>query len=395
MKLDKNRTNNHNNMVQCSPSINSTPNRIKLGFGCHKSNEVWIDGPKSGPKVSPINKILTPGESINFNEIWIDGPNAAQNKCRKNKSKSRHSVDQVQKLNSYFESIKDLRFDETDSVECLDRALLKQLNDQDADIIENFVFSSDSNSRPISLLSVNSSDTYSTATNSTTSSEFNKSESSYIKKLEDLKSSYDKMIFKQTFEPMESLHKTLESFLNIDQQMVTNEHNPSSRNLDNFDRPSRMTYQEKEKRLSRILSPTRLRSQNLQDFYVGIHNAQTSPSGSSSCSSNSTTSSMTPPSSTPNASFNQDSCTNRAAIKNRLFFNFNSRNGLSFQNCNSMPSTPIHNPSSDITPKQPKSAENVKNSRKQESILNRIFNRTKSRERLQNGMICNNQAMKK
>ena len=386
MKLDK-------NIIQYSPSMNRTPCRPKLSLGNINLNnaEIWIDGPKSKTNVSPINKILTPGESINFNEIWIDGPKVMESKLRKNKTKTRHSIDQSQKINSYFESIKDLRFESTYSEECLDRALLKQINDQDADIIENFIFSGDSNSRPISLLSVNSTDTYSTATNSTTSSEFNKSESNYIKKLEDLKTSYDKMIFKQTFEPMESLHKTLESFLNLDNQMVTNH-----RDLDSFERPIRMSVHEKEKRLSRILSPTRLKVQNFQEFNASFPHEQSSPSGSSSCS-NSTNSSATPLSSTPNASFNQEQPANRAATKNRLFFNFNSRNGIDYQCCNSMPSTPTHKdkPCEVVLIKQKRTENDFKNSKKQESILNRIFNRTKSRERLQNGMVYNNQAMRK
>lgn len=389
MKLDKN--NNQKNMVQYSSSISGTPSRLKLGLGNKNYNnaEIWIDGPKSKTNVSPVNKILTPGESINFNEIWIDGPRA----MRKTKSKNRHSIDQTQKINSYFESIKDMRFDSTNSDECLDKALLKQINDQDADLIENFIFSGDSNSRPISLLSVNSTDTYSTATNSTTSSEFNKSESNYIKKLEDLKTSYDKMIFKQTFEPMESLHKTLESFLNLDHQIVTSHQN--YRDLDSFERPIRMSVHEKEKRLSRILSPTRLKVQNFQEAYTSFPDAQSSPSGSSSCS-NSTNSSATPLSSTPNASFNQEMSANRSALKNRLFFNFNSRNGFDYQCCNSMPSTPLHNNKScEVVVNQQKRTDNLKTSKKQESILNRIFNRTKSRERLQNGMVFNNQAMRK
>ena len=38
----------------------------------------------------------------------------------------------------------------------------------------------------------------------------------FKRKLEDLKTSYDQMIFKQSYRDMESLHKTLESMLGVD-----------------------------------------------------------------------------------------------------------------------------------------------------------------------------------
>ncbi|CAF0727404.1 unnamed protein product [Brachionus calyciflorus] len=352
MKLIRNLSVDHHQQITPitsstkNPSKTSTPSRIKLGVSTinnnSKNNEIWVDGPKSNSKQSPVNKILTPGESINFNEIWIDGPNVVTDK--KLKRNSKHKIGHTEKLNSYFNSIKDLHFETSE--ECSDRALLQQLNNQDADIVENLVFNTDCNSRPISLLSVNSTETYSTATNSTTSStgsnEFNQSESNYIKKLEDLKTSYDQMIFKQSFEPMESLHKTLESILSLDQHQFkmqaykSNTLAPARDLVNNFERPSRMTNKEKEKRLSRILSPTRLKNQNFEELYSTIAPKQASPVGSiiSSGSSVSTSSSATPPS-TPPGFYND------ASTKNRLFFNFNTNNGLSFQN-SSTPNTPSH-----------------------------------------------------
>ena len=147
-----------------------------------------------------------------------------------------------------------------DSLECLDRQLLRQLNEQDLDAIDT-VFKLDSHSRPISLLSVNSYDTSSTSTSASLSAttftnteqtepasvspnENNNIKSSFEQisselnlappsdrhqhqanvynltfrqKLEDLKASTDQMVFRQSHKHMESLHKTLESFLNLDQ----------------------------------------------------------------------------------------------------------------------------------------------------------------------------------
>ena len=79
----------------------------------------------------------------------------------------------------------------------------------------------DCNSRPISLLSVNSNDTSSVATTTNTSMTIdnnNNNGSSFQKKLQDLKTSYDQIIFKQSYKEIESLHKTLESFLNLDNE---------------------------------------------------------------------------------------------------------------------------------------------------------------------------------
>lgn len=242
-----------NSSLQSASNAN-TPNRngrIKLGISTYKtmrsssfnltqqqSQEIWIDGPKSINAKSPVHNILTPAESINFNEIWIDGPNAEPSSnstpnstLRKPQIKSKSNRNHLHDLNSnkkapHFDLVKHHTPSlNSDSLECLDRALLRQLNEQDADIVDNFVFNLDSNSRPISLLSVSSNDNASIATNSSntasliTSDELTPIESglSYMKKLEGLKTSCDQMIFKQSYKPMDDLHKTLESFLSLDE----------------------------------------------------------------------------------------------------------------------------------------------------------------------------------
>lgn len=275
-----------------------------------KPNEIWIDGPKNSTSNHQelrqlATKILTPSlNDIKLNEIWIDGP-----KCSKVKAGC---------VESSFESL-----------ECLDRQLLKQLNDHDMDMHDsvnlNRINSSADSSRPISLLSVKSNDTTNNSI-STVSSLMTLREDpslvvveetsghSYKQKLEDLKQSYDQMIFKQSYKEMESLHKTLETFLNLDQtsklkmmmkpikstvltpacdlnkQFTTNMDSISSQKSQ-----TKMTTNEKEKRLSRILSPTRFRptpqipnhssSSSTTTTTTNSSSSDSSSSSSSSCSS--------------------------------------------------------------------------------------------------------------
>jgi trimeric autotransporter adhesin len=277
-----------------------------------KPNEIWIDGPKNSASNHHqelrqlATKILTPSlNDIKLNEIWIDGP-----KCSKLKT--------VGVVESSFESL-----------ECLDRQLLKQLNDHDMDMHDsvnlNRINSSTDSSRPISLLSVKSNDTtnnsISTVSSLITLKEDPSSSSSslveetsghsYKQKLEDLKQSYDQMIFKQSYKEMESLHKTLETFLNLDQtsklkmmmkpikstvltpacdlnkQFTTNMDSLSSQKS----QTTKMTTNEKEKRLSRILSPTRFRPTPQIPNHSSSSSSTTTTSSDSSSSSSSSSSS--------------------------------------------------------------------------------------------------------
>lgn len=405
----------------------SRTGRIKLGVSSNvglyrssstsshsHSNEIWIDGPKSTPMSTtnkPLKSPLTPPDALDMNEIWIDGPNAGQ-----------RQPNDTHRLATYLQSLRLLNdgkfsaFDYadhhhnratamTESLEQIDRELLNQLNKHDADI-KDTVFKLESNSRPISLLSVNSNvDNASIATNTSlttttndsdfigkqhnllnrddlshTSSSSSSSSSSnvtvencvsYRQKLEDLKTSYDQTVFKQTYKPMESLHKTLESFLNLEQsskfkmkqikstmlypvndllvqpQPMQQPKSDLSR-IDNYLNSVKLAesakiggimsplrasgpgahQSDKEKRLSRILSPTRFRPAPNVTQLVMMNPPSTttttattanssspvkptSPSGCSSSSSSSTCSSsssasLTPPNFTPNSSFYQD-----------------------------------------------------------------------------------------
>ena len=188
--------------------------------------------------------ILTPPEAVKVTkEIWIDGPNADPNKVKLNfKAKTygaslallsckdkrvQHKTAEI-KCSSSNLSVDEAKANSFESLECLDRQLLRQLDKQDMDAIDA-VFKLDSHSRPISLLSVNSGET-SSASMSTSASvtTFTTSDScenkspredynlSFRQKLEDLKASTDQMVFRQSCKQMESLHKTLESFLSLD-----------------------------------------------------------------------------------------------------------------------------------------------------------------------------------
>jgi hypothetical protein len=214
--------------------------------------EIWIDGPheKMTRKLTNPNLILTPPEVIkDTKEIWIDGPNADL--------KSNENAYNKEMISSFFDTFKERielahnnststsninkndkalpknKSESSESLECLDQQLLRQLNEHDMDAIDT-VFKLDSNSRPISLLSVNSYDassaSISTSNSATTftntdqeilGNDLNKNSTSnnltFKQKLEDLKASTDQMVFRQSCKQMESLHKTLESFLNLDQ----------------------------------------------------------------------------------------------------------------------------------------------------------------------------------
>ena len=196
-------------------------------------NEIWIDGPneKMTRKLTNPNLILTPPEAIKATkEIWIDGPNA-DFKSNENRS----DINKNEIISSFFDTLKENKVDSSESLECLDQQLLRQLNEQDMDAIDT-VFKLDSNSRPISLLSVNSYDpssaSMSTSVSGTTltnneqemtnhdlrkNEEISSNNMTFKQKLEDLKASTDQMVFRQSCKQMESLHKTLESFLNLDQ----------------------------------------------------------------------------------------------------------------------------------------------------------------------------------
>ena len=310
----------HNNRIRSSSTDSKQSNS--------KQNEIWIDGPNAAinkTKINtnnnnsitnnrPVKQILA--ESINLNEIWIDGPNAQLPKSDVHTIKCPHQLFN----NNNNSNSNNKNIDTLDTLECLDRALLRQLNEQEMNLIDtvNKLDADDCNSRPISLLSVNSNDTSSVATTTNTSMTIdnnNNNGSSFQKKLQDLKTSYDQMIFKQSYKEMESLHKTLESFLNLDNHQVQMIMKPiqttmlapandllyqniissspesseesakrkarlenlkkiselklnnmfdSNLFIDQLNTPqesekSSMTNREKEKRLSRILSPTRFR----------------------------------------------------------------------------------------------------------------------------------------
>ena len=347
-----------NNTKYRSSSSGSTSSISTLVVNNSNTNEIWIDGPNSNnsskPNTlkSPNSLKLTTPESIQFiNEIWIDGPNAELSKTesktstkpkykKSNSVKFKNEIETTpEQITSYFDSIKEKynthhkdlsafgsntpkpkeldKSDSFESLECLDRQLLRQLNEHDLDAIDT-VFKTmnpiDSNSRPISLLSVNSNDIGSSSTNTSTSmttitnnlnsnassdnillpsirssfqeisDEINSLDSSsesslnpvlsYKQKLEDMKTSYDQMVFKQSYKQMESLHKTLESFLNLDQSSkLTMMMKPvkstiiapaddlkMNATLSSSSTSSQlMSHSEKEKRLSRILSPTRFK----------------------------------------------------------------------------------------------------------------------------------------
>jgi hypothetical protein len=202
-------------------------------------NEIWIDGPneKMTRKLTNPNLILTSPEAIKATkEIWIDGPNA-DFKSNEN-SAFRSDINKNEIISNFFDTFKEKnenKIDSSESLECLDQQLLRQLNEQDMDAIDT-VFKLDSSSRPISLLSVNSYDpssaSMSTSVSGTTltnnehemanhdlrkNEETSNNNLTFKQKLEDLKASTDQMVFRQSCKQMESLHKTLESFLNLDQ----------------------------------------------------------------------------------------------------------------------------------------------------------------------------------
>lgn len=277
-----------------SSSSSSMQSKNNIMQQSSKSKEIWIDGPKTQTNAKQheqlrhlATKILTPSlNEIKLNEIWIDGPkSSALNHC--------------------------------DSLECLDRQLLRQLNEHDMDIKDTVNLKINSDSRPISLLSVNSSDTTSnsisvfsnsiSAKNSQDLTSVSNNSSnisdglSYRQKLEDLKQSYDQMIFKQSYKEMESLHKTLESFLSLDQtsklkmmmKPIKSTTLTSANDLNKQFNGTHMNKIEKEKRLSRILSPTRFKPapqiQTVIDINneIGINENISSASSTSSASSSS------------------------------------------------------------------------------------------------------------
>ena len=352
----------YNELTDCTDHLQANKKiKIKFNANTNKLNEIWIDGPKQQQLEEIKNK---------NNEIWIDGPNA-QNKqfCKlgavedieevnKEDNEVAHKADDLNSnhnssdkfIASFFGAIREtvekqadldsidnnnktlsLKCDSSESLQCLDRVLLQQLNQQALEILDSdFPVKLDPNSRPISLLSVNSDnkqnfDMSSIATNASNSEKIcentesqNSSKHSscvdlaslnnenenvkntvtdiseevletdislvkptsinigyntlpnirtisesnnplgatgtlqnddvmFKQKLEDLKTSYDQMIFKQSYRDMESLHKTLESMLGIPPNLLKNQENTSI-----------MSEEEKDKRLSRILSPTRL-----------------------------------------------------------------------------------------------------------------------------------------
>jgi len=241
-------TSSVNTIVIVRNNKNANVNKCSTG-----KKEIWIDGPheKMTRKLTNPNLILTPPEVIkDTKEIWIDGPNADL--------KSNDNAFNEEMISSFFDTFKERielahnnnntntsninkndkalpknKSESSESLECLDQQLLRQLNEHDMDAIDT-VFKLDSNSRPISLLSVNSYDassaSISTSNSATTftntdqeilGNDLNKNSTSnnltFKQKLEDLKASTDQMVFRQSCKQMESLHKTLESFLNLDQ----------------------------------------------------------------------------------------------------------------------------------------------------------------------------------
>ncbi len=261
------------NNNQHHPRIQRT-NQIKLGLSYKNrsssnnnktSKEVWIDGPKSNNNTAikkPINAILS---ELNLNEIWIDGPNASINhsaqKQQQQQQQNQKQETSLQQITSYFDIIKErysthqftmnnnkdkneAHSKSSDSLECLDRQLLRQLNEHDA-TIENALRAessnhnhnnnqadyepSDTESRPISLLSFHSTNNdpisnsmktlTSTATCEDSEDDVSLTENDIQQKLDDLKHSSGQMIFRQTSREMESLHRTLETILNTGQLM--------------------------------------------------------------------------------------------------------------------------------------------------------------------------------
>jgi hypothetical protein len=207
-------------------SASSSNNKTSSSRG---KGEMWIDGPKypssSGRRHFDLDK-----------EIWIDGPKAtnnnqvvsnrrSQNEPIKNccyHNESRGGFSSAATESSAF--TKDI----TESLERIDRELLNQLNRHDAnakDTLQSTDPSPNQNqSRPISLLSVNSTTSACTATHISTSSTLSADSSSSVaectrRKLDDLKSSCQvgSSVFAHTLEPMDALHKTLESILNFEE----------------------------------------------------------------------------------------------------------------------------------------------------------------------------------
>ena len=290
------------------PPLPGRSGQIKLGISTYKTrpssasktrvNEVWIDGPRGGtevaPKQSTPTKILTPSNELNLNEIWIDGPNAVSSNNQS--SLMTHFFDSMkEKYNEHSKEktrrskvVEEPQQSESgDSTECLDRQLLRQLNEHDADIV-NAALKLNPDSRPISLLSFHSAADSGSATSITSDSnnrnmggeDSNDDETqsltneddlnsqskqpiSYEQKLEDLKTSSEQMIFKQSCKEMESLHKTLETFLTMGQvpqlHMRPVRSTILSPTVELRKNVQAMSEQEKEKRLSRLLSPTRFR----------------------------------------------------------------------------------------------------------------------------------------
>ena len=159
----------------------STSVRRGKSFG---GSEVWIDGPRATKLNQSVKIPIT--SVVNMNEIWVDGPNSLLNE----------SKDMPPQYQSKFTLNLKRTSLHLDSLECLDRQLLNRLNEHERDLHINL---QKFDSRPISLLSETST---------------NHEEPSLHQKLQGLKSGYGQMIFKKPCKEMESLHKTLESFLN-------------------------------------------------------------------------------------------------------------------------------------------------------------------------------------
>lgn len=198
-------------MGTLSSSTSSGAYHYRSASSSNANREVWVDGPRWRPTNRRTKVDLD-------NEVWIDGPRAV-----------RASVEQTPAVSGTyrtgFPSVESaFGKDITESLERIDRELLNQLNRHDANARDTLDSPHSNQSRPISLLSVNSTTSAATTTHVSTSSTLSADSSSASectrRKLDDLKSSCQLggSIFAQTLEPMDALHRTLESILSLDQE---------------------------------------------------------------------------------------------------------------------------------------------------------------------------------
>lgn len=373
-KMDTNNNRNNNNQLNSTllpdladkakprPSFKSS--QIKLGVQSFKqqkpASEVWIDGPKSD--IVPTKpKILTPSSDLNLNEIWIDGPNA--------NLVTPAGLNSFEQISTYFNVIRDryttdieqtkpkkqqLKSESSESLACLDRQLLRQLNEHDATIENVFRAEAaanrgkaselDADSRPISLLSFHSTQNDTESLKSSTISnaittcdtqqdsdnspiedvlsddddesdeaslELVAEESNYKQKLAHMKQASECM---KPCKEMASLQKTLETFLSMNQQQNLIQVKPVSRTVltpatdltkmfQQQQAPIESSEREVAKRLSRILSPTFERPEIARGVKNHPKHLSISSIGSSLCSTSASNSSANSSSSqSPNSS---------------------------------------------------------------------------------------------